>query len=147
MARSQGRALRQLPADRRDRRPALARFERRPERVDAAVHQTRICGGATWAFATTNRVCDVFSTWLEDGDGHELPEHALRLARWRAADLRQHVDRGGPDVRLGVRAVGVQSRRSLTSADQQSSPNTSLNDRSVPKPMSKYHTGRAPLER
>jgi tetratricopeptide (TPR) repeat protein len=44
-----------------------------PERVDAAVHKTRICGGAKWAFATTNHVCDVFSTWLEDGDGRELP--------------------------------------------------------------------------
>jgi tetratricopeptide (TPR) repeat protein/tRNA A-37 threonylcarbamoyl transferase component Bud32 len=44
-----------------------------PERVDAAVHKTQMCGGAKWAFATTNHVCDVFSTWLEDGDGRELP--------------------------------------------------------------------------
>jgi tetratricopeptide (TPR) repeat protein len=44
-----------------------------PERVDAAVHKTRSCGGAKWAFATTNHVCDVFSTWLEDAEGRELP--------------------------------------------------------------------------
>jgi len=44
-----------------------------PERVDAAVHKTRSCGGAKWAFATTNHVCDVFSTWLEDAGGRELP--------------------------------------------------------------------------
>jgi hypothetical protein len=44
-----------------------------PERVDAAVHKTQLCGGAKWAFATTNHVCDVFSTWLEDADGQELP--------------------------------------------------------------------------
>jgi serine/threonine-protein kinase len=57
-----------------------------PERVDAAVHKTRICGGAKWGFATTNHVCDVFSTWLEDAEGHELPntrydsrDHVLQI--------------------------------------------------------------------
>lgn len=44
-----------------------------PARVDAAVHKTQSCGGVKWPFATTDHVCDVFSTWLEDAGGKELP--------------------------------------------------------------------------
>jgi hypothetical protein len=44
-----------------------------PNRVDATIHKTAACGGVKWPFATTNYVCDTFSTWLADEHGQELP--------------------------------------------------------------------------
>jgi serine/threonine-protein kinase len=43
-----------------------------PNRIDATIHKTAACGRVKWPFATTNRVCGTFSTWLEDANGDEL---------------------------------------------------------------------------